>query len=81
MSETCRILLVDDHDVARRGMRTLLEVRPGLEVCGEARTGREALLKAQELKPHIIVMDVIMPDLNGLDATRQIVKRCHTSKS
>jgi DNA-binding NarL/FixJ family response regulator len=74
MIKTCRILLVDDHDVARRGMRRLLEIGPGLEICGEARTGREALLKAQELKPDIIVMDVIMPDLNGLDATRQIRK-------
>lgn len=74
MKGTCRILLVDDHDVARHGMRRLLEVRPGLEVCGEARTGREAILKAQELEPDVIVMDIMMPDLNGLDATRQIRK-------
>jgi DNA-binding NarL/FixJ family response regulator len=55
-------------------MRALLESRPGFEICGEARTGREAVLKAQELNPDVIVMDVVMPELNGLDATRQIRK-------
>ena len=70
----CRILLADDHDVVRRGLRTLLEATPGFEICGEARTGREAVLKTQELQPDVIVMDISMPDLNGLDATLQIRK-------
>ena len=72
MTRVCRILLADDHDVVRRGIRMLLEARPGFEICGEARTGREAVLMAQELKPDVIVMDIVMPELNGLDATRQI---------
>jgi DNA-binding NarL/FixJ family response regulator len=71
-NKTCRILLADDHDVVRRGMRALLEGRPEFEVCGEARTGREAVQKSQELHPDIILMDVVMPEMNGLDATRQI---------
>lgn len=74
MARICRVLLADDHDVVRRGIRTLLEARPGFMVCGEARTGREAVLKTQELQPDVVVMDVIMPELNGLDATRQIHK-------
>ena len=74
MASMCRILLVDDHDVVRRGLRTLLEGQPDFEVCGEARTGREAVLKSQELKPDVIVMDISMPELNGLDATLQIRK-------
>jgi DNA-binding NarL/FixJ family response regulator len=74
MTAMCRILLADDHDVVRRGLRTLLEAKPGFEVCGEARTGREAVAKSQELKPDVIVMDISMPELNGLDATLQIRK-------
>lgn len=74
MASMCRILLADDHDVVRRGLRTLLEAKPGFEVCGEARTGREAVLKSQELNPDVIVMDISMPELNGLDATLQIRK-------
>jgi DNA-binding NarL/FixJ family response regulator len=74
MTSACRILLADDHDVVRRGLRTLLEGNPGFEVCGEARTGREAVVLSQELKPDVIVMDISMPELNGLDATLQIRK-------
>lgn len=74
MPKSCRVLLADDHEVVRRGMRALLEIHPDFEICGEARTGREAVLKAQELNPDVIVMDVVMPELNGLDATRQIRK-------
>lgn len=74
MAARCRVLLADDHEVVRRGLRTLLEANPGFEVCGEACTGREAVLKTQELKPDVIVMDIIMPELNGLDATLQIRK-------
>jgi DNA-binding NarL/FixJ family response regulator len=74
MKTTRRILLADDHEVVRRGMRALLESEPGFEIVGEVRTGREAVSKAQELNPDVIVMDVGMPELNGLDATRQIRK-------
>ena len=69
-----RILIVDDHHVVRRGVRSLLEREPGFEVWGEAGDGREAIAKAQELKPDAIVMDISMPVMNGLDATREITR-------
>ncbi len=67
-----RILLADDHDVIRRGLRDLLQEQPGWEVCGEATTGLEAVDMAKRLVPDIAVLDVTMPLLNGLEATRQI---------
>ena len=67
-----RILIADDHDVVRRGVRAVLEAEPEWVVCGEASTGREAVAKAIELRPEIVVLDVSMPELNGLEATRQI---------
>ena len=67
-----RILIVDDHDVARRGVRHVVESQTGWIVCGEARTGREAVTKVVELQPDIVVLDFSMPELNGLEATRQI---------
>src|SRR2546425_663135 len=67
-----RILVADDHDVVRRGLRTLLQTRPGWEVCGEAATGREAVEKTEKLKPDIVILDVAMPELNGLEAARLI---------
>jgi DNA-binding NarL/FixJ family response regulator len=69
-----RILLADDHDVVRRGIRCLLEERPDWVVCGEARTGREAVALAVTLQPNVAVLDLAMPDLNGIEATRQIAK-------
>ncbi len=69
-----RILVADDHDLMRRGIKTLLESHPGWEVCGEAKTGREAVDKAEELKPDIIILDISMPDLNGVEAARRIRK-------
>jgi DNA-binding NarL/FixJ family response regulator len=69
-----RILLADDHHVIRRGLRSLLEEKPGWKVCGEASNGREAVEMAATLMPHVAVVDLSMPQLNGLDATRQIVK-------
>jgi DNA-binding NarL/FixJ family response regulator len=69
-----RILVVDDHAVVRRGVRALLEGHPGWEVCGEAGTGREAVEKAGRLKPDIVVLDLSLPELNGLEATRQILR-------
>jgi DNA-binding NarL/FixJ family response regulator len=67
-----RILLADDHELVRKGLRATIESHHGWEICGEARTGREAVVKARELRPDIVVMDFAMPDLNGMEATRQI---------
>src|SRR5579859_3686709 len=67
-----RILVADDHHVVRTGLRTLLESENGWEVCAEAANGREALEKAKELTPDIAVLDISMPLLNGVEATRQI---------
>ncbi len=68
-----RILIADDHEVARKGIRVLLENQVGWEVCGEARDGREAVEYASSLKPDVLLLDVGMPNLNGLDAARQIL--------
>ncbi len=69
-----RILVADDHEIVRGGLRALLESRPDWEVCGEATNGREAVQKTKQLKPDVVVLDITMPELNGLEATRQIVK-------
>jgi DNA-binding NarL/FixJ family response regulator len=69
-----RILVVDDHAVVRRGVRSLLESHEGWEVCGEATTGRDAVEQSRQLCPDVAVMDLSLPELNGLDATRQILK-------
>ncbi|HVX65570.1 MAG TPA: response regulator transcription factor [Bryobacteraceae bacterium] len=69
-----RILLADDHGVVRKGLRFLLESEPDLEVVGEAADGTEAVQMAAELEPNVIVMDIGMPRLNGIDATTQIVR-------
>lgn len=67
-----RILLADDHAVVRNGFRMILNAQPDLEVVGEASTGREAVTRASELQPDIVIMDVTMPELNGIEATRRI---------
>ena len=68
-----RILIADDHEVARRGIRALLESHPGWEVCGEAKDGRETVELASTMKPDVILLDIGMPNLNGLEAARQIL--------
>jgi DNA-binding NarL/FixJ family response regulator len=68
-----RILIADDHEVARDGIRSMLDEHPGWEVCGEARDGREAVEMAGKLKPEVLLLDIGMPNLNGLDAARQIL--------
>ena len=73
--KSIRILLADDHEVVRRGLRALLEAHPGWEVCGEAADGRTAVERALVLGPDIVVIDIGMPQLNGFDATRQILER------
>ena len=67
-----RILIADDHDVMRQGTRAVIEQQPGWNVCGLASNGREAVAQARELKPDIVVLDMTMPELNGLDAAIQI---------
>ena len=68
-----RIVIVDDHAVVRRGVRALLESHPGWEVSAEGSTGREAVELVKRLHPDVVVMDLSLPELNGLDATRQIL--------
>src|SRR6202043_1502490 len=69
-----RILVADDHDLMRRGLKSILETHVGWEICGEAHTGNEAVAKAEELKPNIAILDITMPELDGLEAARQIRK-------
>jgi DNA-binding NarL/FixJ family response regulator len=69
-----RVLIVDDHAFIRRGVQTILHPFPEWEFCGEADNGRDAIRMADELKPEIIIMDVSMPGLNGIEATRAIRK-------
>jgi DNA-binding NarL/FixJ family response regulator len=71
---TARILLVDDHEIIRKGLKSILEARKDWEIVGEATTGREAVRKVEELKPDVVVLDISMPELNGLEAVRQIVR-------
>lgn len=68
-----RILLADDHQIVRQGLRMLLACEPDMEVVGESDNGRDVVKLAQELAPDVIIMDISMPDLNGIDATRQVV--------
>ena len=70
-----RVLLAEDHTIVRKGLRSLLDKETGIKVVGEAEDGREAIAKAEELHPDVVVMDIAMPGLNGLEATRQIKKR------
>ena len=70
-----RLLIVDDHALLRQALRVLLDGQEGLEVVGEATNGREAVDSCERLRPDIVLMDMVMPGLNSIDATRQIVKR------
>lgn len=75
-----RIFLADDHEVVRNGIRSVLITQPGWEICGEASNGREAVEKVAAMKPDVVIIDIGMPELNGLEATRQIVKASETTK-
>jgi DNA-binding NarL/FixJ family response regulator len=74
--ETVSILLVDDHAVLRDGVRMVLETQPGFQVVGTTKNGRDAVQLAKELKPNIAVLDIAMPAMNGLEATRHILECC-----
>jgi len=74
--EKIRILLADDHTLMRSGIRALLEDEPGLTIIGEAEDGRSAVAQACRLEPDVVIMDIAMPLLNGLEATRQIKQQC-----
>jgi two-component system nitrate/nitrite response regulator NarL len=70
-----RVLVADDHEVMRMGIRNLLEVQPGWSVCAEANNGQEAVEKTLEFQPDVIIMDLTMPVMNGLEAALQITKK------
>jgi two-component system, NarL family, response regulator LiaR len=72
MSEMIRILVVDDHTVVRRGLIAMLETEPGMQIVGEAANGTEAVEQARKLTPDVILMDLVMPVMDGIEATRQI---------
>jgi DNA-binding NarL/FixJ family response regulator len=72
--KSLRIFVADDHDLIRRGVKALLETQADWEVCGEARTGVEAVAIVEKLKPHVAILDISMPDLNGLEAAKRIRK-------
>jgi DNA-binding NarL/FixJ family response regulator len=75
-----KILLVDDHQVLREGLRSLLEKQPNMVVVGEASEGRAALQQVHDLRPDLVIMDVNMPSMDGIDATRLIVRDCPATK-
>lgn len=78
--KSLRILIADDHEVVRRGIRTLLESRPEWDVCAEAATGREAIEYAGKLSPDLVLLDITMPDTDGLEAIPQILNVCPDAK-
>jgi DNA-binding NarL/FixJ family response regulator len=75
-----RLLIADDHEIVRKGLRTVLETRQGWAVVAEASDGREALEKAEEFNPHVTILDISMPAMNGLEAARRIQKRVPETK-
>lgn len=68
-----RLLIADDHKIVRDGLRSLLEKQPDMDVVGEAKTGREAVRMAREKKPDVLIMDISMPDINGIEAAKKIL--------
>src|SRR5512147_1282254 len=70
--QSVRIVIADDHDVVREGLRALLGTEPAWQVCGEAISGRDAVALVAEKRPDVVILDISMPDLNGIEAARQI---------
>ncbi len=79
-AQRIRLVVADDHALLRQALRVLLESQPGLEVVGEATNGRDAVDTAERLLPDVVLMDMVMPGLNGIDATRQILKRAPSTR-
>jgi NarL family two-component system response regulator LiaR len=71
-----RVMIVDDHDMVRRGLSAFLRAKPDLDLVGEARNGREALAVCEQVQPDVVLMDLVMPEMSGADATRAIRARC-----
>jgi DNA-binding NarL/FixJ family response regulator len=74
------VFLVDDHSVVRDGLKLLLETQPDIKVIGDAANGRDAIHKIAKLSPHVVIMDIFMPELNGIEATRKIREVCPSTK-
>lgn len=72
MSDSIRVLIVDDHDIVRKGIQALLATEPGVEVCGEAEDGNQAIAEAEHLQPDVILMDLVMPGMGGIEAIQHI---------
>lgn len=79
-TETVKILIADDHEIVRHGVRNLLASVPAYELCAEATTGREAVRLVEEHSPRVVVLDISMPELNGIEAARQILKNAPETK-
>ncbi len=80
MGKTIRILLADDHALVRQGFRRILAAEPGMVIVGEAADGREAVELAEKLQPDVVVLDVIMPELNGIEAARRLAESAPRSR-
>ncbi|MFN7921921.1 MAG: response regulator transcription factor [Bryobacteraceae bacterium] len=79
-SKKIRVLLADDHTILRKGVRLLIDSQPDMEVVGEASNGREAIAETQRIKPDVVLMDVSMPELNGIEGTRQICSEAASTR-
>ncbi len=74
------VVIADDHAIIRDGLKLLLESQPGIIVTGEARNGRDAVVQAKKLRPDIVIMDIAMPELNGIEAADRILKECPSTR-
>ena len=73
--ESIKVLIVDDHAIVRKGIRALLATEPNIQIAGEAKDGREAVTEVERLQPDVILMDLVMPEVDGIEAIRQITGR------